>query len=68
MITARRLGAALFGAFVGGWLGRALFRWLLDLERTTELVLIVASAALGAVVCVAGAVQAEREDGRPPSA
>jgi hypothetical protein len=52
-MTARKLGAGLFGAFVGAWLGRAASKWILDLDWW--IVATVACAALGAAICVAGA-------------
>ena len=59
-MAARTIGAGFFGAFVGAWLARALFKWILDLEGTLLIALIVATAVFGAVVCVAG----ELEDGQ----
>ena len=43
-MAARTIGAGFFGAFVGAWLARALFKWILDLEGTLLIVLIVATA------------------------
>ena len=51
-MAARTIGAGFFGAFVGAWLARALFKWILDLEGTLLIVLIVATAVIGAAVCV----------------
>ena len=59
-MAARAIGAGFFGAFVGSWLGRALFEWILDLEGTLLIVLIVAAAAVGAAVCVAGEIESGR--------
>ena len=59
-MAARRIGAGLFGAFVGAWLSRAAFKRILGLDGTLLIVLIVAGAAVGAVVCVAGAIEEER--------
>jgi hypothetical protein len=53
-MTARKLGAGLFGAFVGAWLGRAAFKWILDLPGEWPLVLSAASALIGAAICIAG--------------
>jgi uncharacterized membrane protein YeaQ/YmgE (transglycosylase-associated protein family) len=53
-MAARTLGAGFFGAFVGAWLARALFKWILDFDGTLLIMLIVATAAVGATVCVAG--------------
>jgi hypothetical protein len=55
-MAARAIGAGFFGAFVGSWLARALFKWILDLEGTLLIVLILATAAVGATVCVAGEI------------
>ena len=59
-MTGRRISAGLFGAFVGAWLSRAAFKWILDLEGTLLIALVVAGAAVGAVVCVAEEIEAER--------
>jgi hypothetical protein len=53
-MTGRRIGAAVFGAVVGGWIGRALFRWILDVDGSLQLVLILGAALAGAVVCLLG--------------
>jgi hypothetical protein len=52
-MTARIAGAGLFGAFVGAWLGRAAFKWILDVDWW--IVATVACAVTGAAICVAGA-------------
>ena len=39
---------------------RAAFKWILDLEGTLLIALIVAGAVVGAAVCVAGAIETER--------
>jgi len=59
-MAARTLGAGFFGAFVGAWLARALFKWILDFEGTLLIVLIVGTAVVGAVVCVAGELGGEQ--------
>ena len=69
-MPARRITGALFGAFVGLWLSRALFKWILGVEGTPLIVLIVAGAVIGAAICVAGELESEREwaprrEGRP---
>jgi hypothetical protein len=61
-MTARRIGAGLFGAFAGAWLSRAAFKWILELDGTLLIALIVAGAAVGAAVCVAGAIEEERRE------
>jgi hypothetical protein len=59
-MVARMAGAVIFGAFVGGWIGRALFKWILGVSGTSLLVMILATAAAGGVLGVAGALE-----GRP---
>jgi ABC-type transporter Mla maintaining outer membrane lipid asymmetry permease subunit MlaE len=59
-MTTRMAGAVIFGAFVGAWIGRALFKWILDVSGTSLLVLVLATAAAGAVLGVAGALQERR--------
>jgi hypothetical protein len=56
-LTGRSLGAIAFGLFVGAWLGRALFVWVLDLSRAWEIAAVVGCALVGAALGVAGAVQ-----------
>jgi hypothetical protein len=60
MLTARTLGSALFGAFVGAWLGRAAFVWILDVPRTWEIVAVAGLGLLGLVLGLTGAVQEQR--------
>ena len=59
-MTARMAGAVIFGAFVGAWLGRAVFKWVLDVSGTSLLVLVLATAAAGGVLGVAGTLQERR--------
>jgi hypothetical protein len=59
-MAARMAGAVVLGAFVGGWIGRALFKWMLGVSGTSLLVLILATAAAGAVLGVAGALEERR--------
>jgi hypothetical protein len=59
-MAARMAGAVIFGAFVGGWIGRALFKWILGMSGTSLLVLVLASAAAGSVLGVAGALEERR--------
>jgi hypothetical protein len=63
MLTTRTLGSALFGAFVGAWLGRAAFVWILDVPRTWEIVAVAGLGLLGLTLGVTAAVQ-EQRDGR----
>ncbi len=60
MLTTRTLGSALFGAFVGAWLGRAAFVWILDVPRTWEIVAVAGLGLLGLVVGVTAAAEEQR--------
>jgi hypothetical protein len=57
-LTARSIAGAAFGAFVGAWIGRAVFVWILDVSHTVEIAALVAFGLAGAVIGVA----AEREE------
>lgn len=59
-MATRRIGAGFFGVFVGAWLSRALFKWILDFEGALLIALIVMGALVGAAVCVAGEIEGER--------
>jgi hypothetical protein len=59
-MNARILGAAVFGAIAGAWLGRAVFKWLLDVGGTLQLILILAVGALGLVLGVAAELERQR--------
>jgi hypothetical protein len=59
-MTARMAGAVIFGALVGAWMGRAVFKWVLDVSGTSLLVLVLATSAAGAVLGVAGALEERR--------
>ena len=62
MIASRRVAAAFFGLAAGLFLGRALFKWILDLHGAWEWAPIVAFALVG---CVLGVVsELEREADR----
>jgi uncharacterized membrane protein YeaQ/YmgE (transglycosylase-associated protein family) len=66
-MTARKAGAGLFGAFVGAWIGRAAFKWILDLPGDWPVVLSIATALIGAAICVAGEqeTQPKRDEEQP---
>lgn len=49
-MSGRRLGSVAFGAFVGFWLSRALFKWILGVEGTTLIVVLCGAIVVGAVV------------------
>ena len=55
--TARSIAGGALGAFVGAWIGRAVFIWILDVSRTWEIAALVVFGAVGAIIGVA----AERE-------
>ncbi len=59
-MTARMAGAIIFGALVGAWMGRAVFKWVLDVSGTSLLVLVLTTAAASAVLGVAGALEERR--------
>ena len=56
-MTGRSLGAIAFGLFVGAWLGRAFFVWILDASRTWEIAGVVACALVGGALGLAGALE-----------
>ena len=53
-------GAVILGAFVGAWIARALFKWVLGVSGTLLLVLILSVAAAGGVLGVAATLQERR--------
>jgi hypothetical protein len=53
-MSSRTGGAALFGAFIGAWLSRALFKWILGVDGTPLWLLIAAGAIAAATVAVVG--------------
>jgi hypothetical protein len=57
LMASRTAGAFIFGAFVGGWLARALFKWLLGMSGTWTIVLILATAVGGGLVCAVGTMK-----------
>ena len=59
-MSERTIGAFVFGAVAGAWLGRALFKWILDVEGTALLVAVVGSALLAALVCAVGEATSSR--------
>ena len=59
-MSGKVLGAGVFGALGGAWIGRAIFKWVLDVEGTLLLVLILSTAALGVLVCVLGTLEEEK--------
>ena len=54
-LTARTLAGAAFGAFVGAWIARAIFIWILDVSRPVEIGALVAFGLVGVVIGVAAA-------------
>jgi hypothetical protein len=61
MISAKTAAAALFGAFIGAWIGRAVFVWMLDVRHAWEIVAMLGLGLVGAIVCVAGEVEERRK-------
>jgi hypothetical protein len=61
-MTAGKAAAGLFGAFLGAWLGRAAFKWIIDVDWW--LAATVACAVLGAAICVAGEHEAQAKSSR----
>jgi len=61
MITTRRAAAAFFGLAAGLFLGRAIFKWILDLHGVWEWGPIIAMALIGCVLGVADAIEKESE-------
>jgi hypothetical protein len=59
-MSARIVGGFVFGAVLAGWIGRALFKWALGLTGTQLAVLMVATAAAGGVLGIAGALEERR--------
>lgn len=59
-MSARIVGGFVFGAIVAGWIGRALFKWALGMTGTQLAVLMVATAAAGGVLGIAGALEERR--------
>jgi hypothetical protein len=57
-LTARSIAGFAFGAFVGAWIARAVFVWILHVPRGWEIAALVAFGVAGAIVGVA----AEREE------
>ncbi len=60
-MTAQRIVSTLFGAFVGFWIARALFKWLLDVPSDIYVVLAVVFALAGAALGIAARLEEERE-------
>jgi hypothetical protein len=59
-MNGKTAGAFVFGAIVGAWLGRALFKWILDVEGTTLIVAVAGVALAGALVCALGEATSAR--------
>jgi hypothetical protein len=60
-MTHRTAGAFVFGAFVGGWIARLVFKWILDLPGTWSTVLILAAAAGCGLMTAVGEVEGRRK-------
>ena len=60
-MNGKLIGAFCGGAFIGQLAARALFDWVLDIGGTLEIVLIVGTALLTALVFLAGQISEERK-------
>ena len=60
MITPGRIAARFFGTAAGLFLGRALFKWILDLHGAWEWAPIVAFALVGCVLGIASEIEGRR--------
>jgi hypothetical protein len=65
-MTYRTAGAFAFGAFIGGWAARAVFKWILDLPGTWATGLVLAAALGGGLICAAGEIEERRKALRSP--
>jgi hypothetical protein len=65
-MTYRTAGAFAFGAFVGGWAARAVFKWILDLPNGWATALVLAAAVGGGLICAAGEIDERRKASRSP--
>jgi hypothetical protein len=65
-LTARSIAGGAFGAFVGAWIGRAIFIWILDVSRGVEIAALVVFGLVGVIIGVAAAREeaAERSGSR----
>jgi hypothetical protein len=60
-MNGKLIGAFCGGAFIGQLAARALFDWILDVGGTLEIVLVVGSALLLAVVFLTAQIETERK-------
>jgi hypothetical protein len=65
-MTYRTAGAFAFGAFIGGWAARAVFKWILDLPGTLATALVLAAAVGGGLICAVGEIEERRKASRLP--
>jgi hypothetical protein len=65
-MTYRTAGAFAFGAFIGGWAARAVFKWILDLPGTVATALVLAAAVGGGVIGAVGEIEERRKASRLP--
>ena len=62
-LTARSIAGGAFGAFVGAWIARAIFIWILDVSRPVEIAALVAFGLVGIVIGVAAAREEAAKQG-----
>jgi hypothetical protein len=65
-MTYRTAGAFAFGAFIGGWAARAVFKWILDLPGTLATALVLSAAVGGGLICAIGEIEERRKASRSP--
>jgi hypothetical protein len=65
-MTYRTAGAFAFGAFIGGWAARAVFKWILDLPNPWATALVLAAAVGGGLIGAAGEIEERRKASRAP--
>jgi hypothetical protein len=66
MIALRRLGSVLFCGWIGAWIARAAFHWVLDVSRTWEIAALVTGAAVGGIIGLAAALEQEADGALAP--
>jgi hypothetical protein len=66
MIALRRLGSVVFCGWIGAWIARAAFDWLLDVPRAWVVAALVVGAVLGGTLGLAAAIEEERKTAAAP--
>jgi hypothetical protein len=60
-MNGQRIGAFCGGAFIGQLAARAVFDWILDVGGTVEILLIVGSAVLLALLFLVAQIESDRK-------